>query len=112
MYSDDDEQDSGADDEYLTTSEEVLKEVEQEVEFERGFYEAVCDTDNFEVILIPDERGYILKKEDKLLLETSARQQGIKLLYRISHGKFATVFDPQTGKIGVMPETNNRGFAC
>lgn len=110
MHIDDD--DNGADEEYITTDEEVLDEIEDEIDFERGFYEAVCNTCDFEVVFIPDDKGYILKKEDKLLLETAARQQGIKLLYRISHGNFATVYDPQTGKVGLMPETNKRGFAC
>lgn len=85
---------------------------EQEVEFEDMFYKSICGTDRYEVIPIPDESGNIITPQELKIIKAEAFRQNIKILYRISHGKFATVFDPQTGKIGVMPETNSRGFAC
>jgi hypothetical protein len=90
----------------------ILEALEEELDFEQKFFEAVCETSNFEVISIPDEKGYTLNKEERNLLEKAAARQGIKILYRVSHNNFATVFDPQTGKVGIIPENNSRGFAC
>ena len=108
----DDNDDIDADDEYIEIQKDVLEDIQQDAEFERSFYIAVCGTDEFEVIPIPDKNGYVVSHEEKTYLEAAAKRQGLKILYRISHGKYATVFDPQTGKLGIMPETNSRGFAC
>lgn len=106
-----DNDDSNPEDEYITVNQELIDLLEEEIEFERQFYRSVCDTDDFQVILIPDESGYIPTREEIVFIEADASQKGIKSLYRISHGNFASIFDPETGKIGIISE-NNKGFAC
>ena len=84
----------------------------KEIEFERNFYSYLVNDTNFEVIPIPDENGKFLSKEEKKLITKEAARLGIKLIYRVSHGKIATVFSPYTLKVGVMPDTDSKGFTC
>jgi hypothetical protein len=100
------------DSEYTEIDQKMIDLLEKELNFERKFYSYVGGTDNFEVLLIPDEKGYVPTKEEIDYIEEDARIHKIKVLYRVSHGKFATVFNPETGKVGVMPENNTKGFAC
>ena len=100
------------DDEYVEVDKETLDNLKKEAKFEYNFYKYICNSNNFEVIPVPDEKGKIITKEEIKYFEDIAKKEKIKLLYRISHGTFATVFDPKTGRVGVMPESNDKGFTC
>lgn len=90
----------------------AMEHLEKEFEFEKAFYIAVTGTEKFDIIPIPDESGYVPTSKELKLIQLEYDRQGIKVLFRISHGKYATVYDPETGKIGMMPEGNSKGFFC
>jgi hypothetical protein len=89
-----------------------MEQVEKEFDFERAFYIAVTGTEIFDVIPIPDDSGYIPTAKELKLIQLEYNRQKMKVIFRISHGKHATVYDPDTGKIGIMPEGNSKGFFC
>ena len=92
--------------------ENDMEQVEKEFEYEKAFYQAVTGKELFDVIPIPDESGYIPTAKELKLIQLEYKRQNIKVLFRISHGKYATVYDSETGKIGMMPEGDSKGFFC
>lgn len=83
-----------------------------DIEFEMNFYEYIAGTSNFEVIPIPDLEGFIPSTEEFQLLVEDCRRRTIKLLYRVSNGKYALVFSADSDKVGMVPEDNSHGFYC
>jgi len=90
---------------------EDLEELEEHFNFEMKFYTHVAGTKNFDVIPYPEGVEDLSPKHLKLL-ELNIKKEGKKVLYRVSHGKFATVYDNDTKKVGVLPEDNFLGFEC
>jgi hypothetical protein len=93
-------------------TEELTEEDIENIEFEQVFYTLLAGTENLEIIPIPDEDGFVIDNKELKLIQNECSIRGIKLLYRISHGKTATIFDPVLLKIGVVPEFNLLGFSC
>lgn len=94
----------------------VVKEVDEqlvkEIEFELKFYSYIAGTDRFEVMPIPMMDGTMLSPEEKAMIIADCRNKKIELVYRISHGRYATIFCSNTKVVGVVPEDDPRGFPC
>ena len=90
------------------TEEELVKEIE----FELNFYSYIAGTNKFEVLPIPLMDGSYLTPEEKATIIADCRSKKIALVYRVSHGKYATVFVPGSTRIGIVPEDDPRGFPC
>lgn len=86
--------------------------LEEHLQFELAFFESVAKTDNFEIIPVPGLDGKRLKDEDKDLILEYARSVNAKILYRVSLGAYAVVFDETTGRTGIIPEDSDLGFFC
>lgn len=86
--------------------------LEEHLMFELAFFEHVAQTDNFEIIPIPGLDGKRIPDEETQLILEEARRNGSKVLYRVSLGNIAVVFDQATGKTGIMPEDSDLGFSC
>ena len=91
---------------------DLTEEDIENLAFEQLFYELLSGTNAIQVLPIPDFDGYIVTPEDIKQIQLECNKAKIKLLYRVSHGKVATIFDPKTFKIGVIPEFNLVGFPC
>jgi hypothetical protein len=89
-----------------------IKDLEQEIAFELAFFEAIAQSDNFEIIPVPTLDGKRLTDEEKSLIIANARRYKSKILYRVSLGPIAVVFDEATGKTGIVPEGSDLGFYC
>lgn len=100
------------DDDFADLPQEEQKKLKDQLEFELMFYKAVAGTDNIEIIALPDAEGNYLSKGELEIVQKECKRLKIKLLYRVSHGKVATVFDAKTHKVGVVPEFNPEGFPC
>lgn len=108
-----DELEGLTDEELEALQEELEGELEGSgVEFELQFYAHVCDSEDFHVLAIPDSDGHIPDSSDLNKVRRQVALLGSNLVYRVSHGKFATVYSPKTGKVGVVPENNPDGFSC
>jgi hypothetical protein len=84
----------------------------ENIAFESLFYELLTGTTEIQVVPMPDIDGFIIPEEDLKIIKNECIKAEIKLIYRISHGKVATIFDPKTLKTGVIPEFNLIGFPC
>jgi len=105
MYEDDDE----------TTSElnqEEYKNFVEELEFEQNFYKILAGTDKFEIIAIPDPDGTVLAPEHLKMISDQCKKNGIVVLYRVSNGKFAIVYNPTNMKFAIVPEGDKQGYEC
>ena len=91
---------------------EIVRQLVREYNFELAFYKAVAGTDNFEIIPYPDETGHYLDSIQLKSLIRNYKKDNKSILIRVSHGKFATVYDEKTQKVGVMPEQDHDGFSC
>jgi hypothetical protein len=91
---------------------DLTEEDIENIAFETMFYELLSNTLDVQIIPIPDFDGFIIPEEDLEIIKKECKKANIKLLYRVSHGKIATILDPKTLKIGVMPEFNLIGFPC
>lgn len=94
----------------------ILKNADEqlvkEIEFELKFYSYIAGTNKFEVLPIPLLDGTYLTQEEKASIIADCRHKKIALVYRVSHGKFATVFCPDNNRVGIVPEDDPRGFPC
>lgn len=84
----------------------------KEIEFELQFYSYIAGTNKFEVLPIPLMDGSYLTAEEKASIIAECGHKKISLVYRVSHGKYATVFCPNTNRVGIVPEDDPRGFPC
>ena len=89
-----------------------INDLEQHLQFELAFFESIAGTDNFEIIPVPGLDGKRLKDEDKDLIIEYARNNKAKILYRVSLGSYAVVFDETSGRTGIIPEDSDLGFFC
>lgn len=101
------------DEDFLEELEEEFEELEKSnLQFEIEFYSILAGTKKFQVLNIPDEDGYIPSAKDTVLLRKQVNSAGMELLYRVSVGKHAVVFSPNSELIGIVPENNSNGFSC
>jgi len=102
------------DTEFVTLSQtEYTKLVKGFQEFEEKFYTILAETDKFEIIPIPDHKGRILSEETYSQIKQELASQGIKILYRISHGNYAVVVNPDSLKrVGLVPDGAVKEFCC
>jgi hypothetical protein len=91
---------------------DLTEEDAEAVAFEKHFYKLLSGTDEVQVLPMSKDDEFTITEEDIKLISIECKKNNIKLLYRISHGQVATVFDPNTGNVGVMPEFNSVGFPC
>lgn len=100
-------------DDYDDISEVNKEEVQEVLEYEILFYRVLTGSENFEVIPLPDPSGENLTPKEMRQIEKQCQEEGIKLVYRVSHGsKVATIFNSATMVTGVVPEESNEGFFC
>lgn len=100
------------DDDFSDLPPEEQKKISEQIEFELMFYREVAGTDNVEVVAMPDAEGRFLSKAELELVQKECKRLKVRLLYRVSHGKVATVLDVKTHRVGVMPEYSSEGFSC
>lgn len=91
---------------------DLTEEDIENIQFEQLFYELIAGTSLIEVLPIPDVDGSVMSSEDLQSLQEECKKRKITVLYRISHGKVATIFDPKSLKVGVVPEFSFIGFPC
>jgi len=96
----------------MTTKYKDLKSLKQDIEFEVLFYETVAKTRKIQVVALPDADGDYATPQELNIIKKQCVRKKLKLLYRISHGQLATVFDPNTMLTGIMPEDSIHGFVC
>lgn len=89
-----------------------VKVLESDLAFEEAFYEALADTPFFEVLPLPDDKGYYATQEEREYLKEHSHKKGYRLLYRVSLGKNAVVMSWDGKRMGIMPENNPHGFEC
>lgn len=103
-------------DDYLNDEEQLgsdeMEQVKEEFEFEISFYSTIAKTEAFEIIPIPDDRGYVPTAKELKLIQLECKKMGVGLLYRLHLGKHAIIYNPKDlERIGVMP-VNSEGFHC
>ena len=103
---------SDFDDDSINLSKEEVEDIESAVEMEFSFFKLLSGTDKVEVLGIPDEDGDVISSEQLSIVQQECKRQNIKLLYRMVHRKYSTIFDPDTKLTGVVPDNNHRGFYC
>lgn len=105
MYEDDDDDTS-------EMNKEEYKNFVEELEFEQNFYSILAGTEKFEVISIPDPDGTVFSEDHLKLIADQCRKHGMAVLYRVSNGKFATIYNPDNKKFAIVPEGTSNGFEC
>jgi len=86
---------------------------DMDMEFELLFYEVLNGTiENLEVLPLPDFDGIILSNEEIKAVKEECDKAGLRLMYRISHGRVATILNRDTKYTGIVPENNSDGFYC
>jgi hypothetical protein len=91
--------------------QEDSEEIKETLEYEAMFFEVLSGTINVEVVDIEDVSENLTKNEiDQVIKE--CKKQGLRVLYRVPKKHIATIFDPHTGLVGVVPTTNAEGFYC
>jgi hypothetical protein len=97
-------------------NDELINKILEDVEFEKGFYEAIAETDDYDVIPIEAytrDSPSLREEVERKALEAQCERSGLKVLYRISYGHYAVVVSKDGGnRIGIVPETNPDGWPC
>lgn len=91
------------------------QEAEEELkhyQFESKFFYILAESEDLELIPIPDYDGKNLQELEKISILEEARLEGRAVLYRISLGEIAVVFAPGGEKLGILPENELHGFFC
>ena len=97
----------------ILSQEEYVELIQSLHEFEERFYTILAGSDRFEIIPIPDHKGRIFTEEMLSQIKEDLAAQGIKILYRISHGNHAVIVNPDSlKKVGVIPDGNTKEFSC
>lgn len=95
---------------------ELIDKILDEVSFERQFYEAIAETDEYDVISFEantSEPLHVKEEIQRRAIETQCERTGMRILYRISYGDYAVVMCKEDGRvIGLIPETNPDGWEC
>lgn len=96
----------------LPSDRELL---EKEIKFELDFFSYIAKTDNFEVLTLPYDLtdGHIFTEEEINLISIDCRKRSIKLIYRVTmNNQVALVFTDDIDIIGMVPESDTKGFYC
>ena len=81
------------------------------LEYEAMFFEILSGTTEVEVVDIEELAENLTEKEIKQIIK-ECKKQGLRVLYRVQNKNIATIFDPNTMRVGIVPTTNADGFYC
>lgn len=96
----------------LPSDRELL---EKEIKFELDFYSYIAKTDEFEVLSLPYDLtdGHIFTEEEINIISIDCRKRNIKLIYRvIMNNHIALVYTDDMDIVGMVPESDTKGFYC
>lgn len=91
------------------SNEDIM--VKEELEFQTTFYQTVAGCDNVEVVPINDIHGNMISVKQLERIESRCMKNHLRMIYKVSNGKFSTVLGVDTKKVGIMPEEGNE-FTC
>jgi hypothetical protein len=84
-----------------------------ELDFELEFFEVLTGSlENLEILPIPDFDGITLTVSEIEEIKKKCDEAGLRLFYKVGHGKVATIFNRNTKMTGIVPEGNSEGFDC
>lgn len=110
---DDDLEDDEFDDDLETEIEDNFLEDDQEnIIFEQQIYQVISKTNKIYIVPFPDSEGRYLKTKELNSIRKYCSKEKLKILFRVSHGKTATLLDSETHLTGLIPNIDVYGFFC
>lgn len=107
-----DDNDDYLNDEEQLGSDEMEQIAKEEFEFEISFYSTIAKAEAFEIIPIPDSRGYIPSAKELKLIQLECKKMGVELLYKLRLNSYEIIYNPKNlERLGVMP-IDSEGFDC
>jgi len=96
--------------------DDIITKILDEVTFERQFYQAIADTEEYDVVCfdaLGREPLYAKDEIQRRAIEAQCERSNLRVLYRISYGDYAVVVcKDDVTKVGIIPETNPNGWEC
>jgi hypothetical protein len=97
----------------MLSQEEYEKLLQGLHDFEEKFYTLIAGTDRFQIVPIPDDKGQIYTGRTLEKIKEDLASQGLKMLYRISHGDYALIVNPDSlRRVGIVPNGTAKEFSC
>ena len=93
--------------------EEFYEEFFKSYAFEEQFYNHLANGEEYQIILYPDPETREFPSEKAVaILKAEAYKNRYKLLFKVQIGNNSVIYDSESGKYGIMPDTNGIGFEC
>jgi hypothetical protein len=93
----------------------IKKSLEDEIKFELDFFSYIAGTEHFEVLTLPYDLtdGHEFTEEEIQQIAIDSKKRNIKLIYRVTmSNEVALVYTSDPEIIGMVPESDARGFYC